>query len=580
MPQALKRILITTRGMTMNFTLEKQTGYQGVQGPLLLIILDGMGIYRGRAEGYPGNAFEIAAPPALLQLLNSERIVARLQAHGTAVGMPSDADQGNSEVGHNALGAGRVFAQGAKLVDEAIETRRIFETSAWREMVKNSLDRETPVHFIGLLSDGNVHSNIKHLMALIAECDKADIGEVYIHPLLDGRDVPPLSALKYLGILEDFLWTIQVQAIKNKKRRRYFVASGGGRMVTTMDRYEADWRIVERGYNAHVLGEGPLFPNCFAAVMNLREHQKVDDQYLPHWVIADPDSPAKPVGTVQDGHSVVFFNFRGDRAIEITKAFIHDEFKGFTRKRYPKVFYAGMLEYDGDTHLPPRYLVTPPAIDRTVSEYLAKNSIAQYAVSETQKYGHVTYFWNGNNSSKFDEKTEAWVEIPSDKIPFDQAPAMKAMEIASATEEALRSGKYKFLRLNFANGDMVGHTGSLPAAVEAVKTVDAAVARLLKIMDSLGGTVIITADHGNCEQMIAVDEKTGKPKKAAGGSFEPMTSHTLNPVPFIIHGPDTKRYSLNSELQAPGLGSVAATILNLLGFQKPSDYLESIINIT
>ena len=238
-----------------------------------------------------------------------------------------------------------------------------------------------------------------------------------------------------------------------------------------------------------------------------------------------------------------------------------------------------MLEYDGDLHLPPRFLVTPPAIDRTVSEYLAKNNIAQYAISETQKYGHVTYFWNGNNSNKFDENSEAWVEIPSDKIPFDQAPAMKALEIASATEAALRSGKYKFLRLNFANGDMVGHTGSLPAAINAVKTVDTAVARLLSVMDELGGTVIITADHGNCEQMIAVDEKTGKPKKAAGGSFEPMTSHTLNPVPFIIHGPDTKRYALNEGLKSPGLGSVAATILNLLGFRKPDDYLDAIITI-
>lgn len=563
----------------MDFTLKKHPGYQGVRGPLLLMILDGMGIYRGREEGYPGNAFEIAAPPALLRLLHSEKIVTSLKAHGTAVGMPSDADQGNSEVGHNALGAGRVFSQGAKLVDEAIDTRRIFETTVWQELTQNALTLKTPVHFIGLLSDGNVHSNIKHLTALVAECDKAEIEEVYVHVLHDGRDVPPLSALKYLGILEDFLWTIRVQAMKSRKKRRYFVASGGGRMVTTMDRYEADWKIVERGYNAHVLGDGPLFPNCFSAVMALREQQKVDDQYLPHWIIADPDNPAQPVGMIQDGHSVVFFNFRGDRAIEISKAFIYEDFKGFNRKRFPKIFYAGMLEYDGDLHLPPRYLVTPPAIDRTISEYLAKNNIPQYAISETQKYGHVTYFWNGNNSNKFDEKTEEWVVIPSDKIPFDKAPAMKAIEIAIETEKALRSGKYRFLRLNFANGDMVGHTGSLPAAIEAVKSVDAAVARLLSVIDELGGTAVITADHGNCEQMIAVDAKTGQPKKAAGGSFEPMTSHTLNPVPFIIYGPDTKRYTLNEELKSPGLGSVAATILNLLGFRKPADYFDSIITI-
>lgn len=563
----------------MDFELKKLLHYQGVKGPLLLIILDGIGIYRGTAEGYPGNAFDLAQPPTLLKLIRSEKIVTKLKAHGTAVGMPSDADQGNSEVGHNALGAGRIFSQGAKLVDEAIESRRIFQSSVWIETIRNSLSKKTPIHFIGLLSDGNVHSNINHLIALIAECDRAGIEEVYVHTLLDGRDVPPISALKYLGMLEDFLWTIQVQAFKENKKRRYAIASGGGRMVTTMDRYEADWRIVERGYNAHVLGEGPLFRNCFDAVLSLRAQTRVDDQYLPHWVISDPADNGKPIGQIYDGHAVIFFNFRGDRAIEITRAFIESDFKGFRRKRHPNVLYAGMLEYDGDTHLPPRYLVSPPAIDRTISEYLARNGIAQYAISETQKYGHITYFWNGNNSAKFDEQNETWVEIPSDKIPFDQAPAMKAIEIAETAAQALESGNFKFLRLNFANGDMVGHTGSLPAAIEAVRVVDRAVSRLLSVIDALGGTLIITADHGNCEQMIAVDEKTGQAKKAAGGTFEPMTSHTLNPVPFVIHGPDIDRYTLNKSIPEPGLGNVAATILNLLGFEKPEDYLESLIEI-
>ncbi|MCX8044480.1 MAG: 2,3-bisphosphoglycerate-independent phosphoglycerate mutase [Desulfobacterota bacterium] len=563
----------------MNFLLHRLPHYQGVTGPLLLIILDGMGLYRGRSEGYPGNAFEQAQPQTLLRLLQSEKIVTQLKAHGTAVGMPSDADQGNSEVGHNALGAGRIFAQGAKLVDEAIESRRIFQSSVWRNIINNSLQKRTPVHFIGLLSDGNVHSNINHLIALIAECDRAGVEEVYIHALLDGRDVPPISALKYFGMLEDFLWTIQVQAQKDKKRRRYAIASGGGRMVTTMDRYEADWRIVERGYNAHVLGEGPLFRNCFDAIIALRKQTQLDDQYLPPWVIADPSCSDKPIGQIFDDHAVIFFNFRGDRAIEITRAFIENNFSYFPRKRHPKVLYAGMLEYDGDTHLPPHYLVEPPAIDHTISEYLARNGISQYAISETQKYGHITYFWNGNNSAKFDETLETWIEIPSDTIPFDQAPAMKAHEIAEVAIEALQSGNYKFLRLNFANGDMVGHTGSLPAAIQAVRVVDQAVAKLLSVIDELEGTVIITADHGNCEQMIAVDPKTGQPKKAAGGNFEPMTSHTLNPVPFIIHGPDTARYALNTDIRNPGLANVAATILNLLGFAKPEDYLDSIIRI-
>ncbi|NLF40613.1 2,3-bisphosphoglycerate-independent phosphoglycerate mutase, partial [bacterium] len=339
----------------------------------------------------------------------------------------------------------------------------------------------------------------------------------------------------------------------------------------------ADWRIVERGYNAHVLGDGPRFPDCLTAIGKMRLESKQDDQYLPHWVVQDPDDPARPIGPIEDGHSVVFFNFRGDRAIEISRAFVEKDFNKFKRTRWPRVCYAGMMEYDGDTHMPPRYLVEPPAIDRTISEYLAHNGIAQYAVSETQKFGHVTYFWNGNNSAKFNDKTEQWEEVTSDQIPFDQAPAMKAPEVEAELEHAITSGRYKFLRVNFANGDMVGHTGSLPAAVEAVKAVDAALGKLLEVIDRAGGTAVITADHGNCEQMIAVDKKTGKPVQSAGGGFEPLTSHTLNPVPFIVHGPDTGRYELNAEVKMPGLGNIAATLLALLGFTKPDEYLDSII---
>jgi 2,3-bisphosphoglycerate-independent phosphoglycerate mutase len=303
----------------------------------------------------------------------------------------------------------------------------------------------------------------------------------------------------------------------------------------------------------------------------------VDDQYLPHWVIHGPNDPGKPLATIEDGHCVVFFNFRGDRALEISRAFVEDNFKGFVRTRRPKVLYAGMMEYDGDTHMPPKYLVSPPAINRTVSEYLAKNHISQYAISETQKYGHVTYFWNGNNSEKFDAQSETWKEIPSDRVPFDQVPAMKAHAIAVELEQALKSGSYKFLRVNFANGDMVGHTGSLAAAVEAVKAVDEALGRLVAAIDELGGTIVVTADHGNCEQMIAVDKKTGKAIRGAGGGYEPMTSHTLNPVPFVIHGPDSNRYELDGSVKSPGLGNIAATILALLGYAKPEDYLPSLI---
>jgi len=563
----------------MSFKLKKLPNYNGVQGPLLLIILDGVGIFKKKADGYPGNAIDIARPKNITRMLENEKIVAYLKAHGTAVGMPSDADQGNSEVGHNAIGAGRVFDQGARRVDTAINSETVFAGDTWKEMIDNALKNNVPFHFIGLISDGNVHSNISHLMALISECDKNGVEEVYIHGLLDGRDVPPLSALRYFGEIQDFLWSLRARAAQKGQKRRYYIASGGGRMVTTMDRYEADWRIVERGYHAHVIGDGPLFPDALTAISKMREAHPEDDQYLPHWVVADPDRPDRPVGRIQDRHNVVFFNFRGDRAIEISRAFTEKTFNGFTRREFPNVLFAGMMEYDGDLHIPPKYLVSPPAIERTVSEYLAHNDITQYAISETQKFGHVTYFWNGNNSAKFNAETEEWVEIESDRIPFDQAPAMKAKEITMALEEALSSGKYKFLRVNFANGDMVGHTGSLKAAVEAVKAVDEAVGHLVAIMDELGGTVIITADHGNCEQMIALNKKTGDPVKGPGGTFEPMTSHTLNPVPFMIRSPDIHLFTLNKKIEAPGLGNIAATLLTLLGFEKPEDYLEPLIKI-
>ena len=563
----------------MNFNLEKLPNYSGVKGPLLLIILDGLGIFKKNADGYPGNAIDIAQPKNITKLLENEKIVAYLKAHGTAVGMPSDDDQGNSEVGHNAMGAGRVFSQGASLVDNAINDHSLFEGDTWEEMIDNALTHKTPVHLIGLLSDGNVHSNISHLMALISECDKREIKEVYVHGLLDGRDVPPLSALRYFGELQDFLWSLRVQALKDNKKRRYYIASGGGRMVTTMDRYEADWSIVERGYQAHVLGEGPMFADALTAIAEMRKEHSVDDQYLPHWVVRDPENSEKPIAQIDDNHNVIFYNFRGDRAIEICRAFVDTDFKGFERKRFPKVFFTGMMEYDGDLHIPPKYLVSPPAIERTVSEYLAKNDISQYAISETQKFGHVTYFWNGNNSAKFSEENEEWVEIESDRIPFDQAPNMKAKEITQELEKALTSGKYKFLRVNFANGDMVGHTGSLDAAVEAVRALDEAVGHLVAIIDELEGTVIITADHGNCEQMYAVNKKTGEAVLGAGGNFDKMTSHTLNPVPFMMRSPDVGKFELNDKVKDPGLGNIASTLLMLLGFNKPDDYLDSIIRV-
>ncbi len=549
-----------------DFRLKKSERYTGTKGPLLLTILDGVGLYKGREEGYPGNAVDIADTPNFDALLK-ERLFIGMKAHGTAVGLPSDGDMGNSEVGHNAMGAGRIFDQGAKLVNKAIETGRLFDGSVWKEAMSHAVKGGT-VHFMGLLSDGNVHSHQDQLEALIGRCDEEGVEKVRVHAILDGRDVDERSAEKYVDRLERFLDKFR------DKGRDYQIASGGGRMVITMDRYEADWNQVARGWKTHVAGEGDKFPDALTAIEKLREKypQKID-QDLPPFVIED--GSGNPVGPIKDGDAVIFYNFRGDRAIEISRAFTEEGFDKFERKPNPTVFYAGMMEYDGDLHIPPNFLVEPPEIERTVSEYLAKNKVPQYAISETQKYGHVTYFWNGNNSEKFDDRYEEWVKIPSDVVPFEEKPKMKAMEITDAVIKAMEEGKYKFYRLNFPNGDMVGHTGILDAAVTAMDTVDKCLARLRATVEKLGGTMIVMADHGNCEQMIEVNKKTGEPKKI-NGKFAAKTSHTLNPVPFAVIGADVEKFDL-ADVKEPGLGNLAATILFLLGFEPPEDYLPSLL---
>ncbi|MEQ9364428.1 MAG: 2,3-bisphosphoglycerate-independent phosphoglycerate mutase, partial [Leptospirales bacterium] len=377
----------------------------------------------------------------------------------------------------------------------------------------------------------------------------------------------------YVARLEDKLKEL------NAAGRDYAVASGGGRMRITMDRYEADWPMIERGWQTHVAGQGPLFPDATTAIEALRvENPGVIDQDLPSFVIHDPADSGAPIGKILDDDVVIFFNFRGDRAIEICQAFTasEEDFPHFQRTPFVRTHFAGIMEYDGDLHVPPHYLVPPPAIDRTLSEYLVHNDIKQYALSETQKYGHVTFFWNGNNSEKFDPALEDWVEIPSDVISYDQAPNMKAREITDALVKAMESEQYRFLRINLANGDMVGHTGVLPAAVEAVECLDECLGKILEKSTELGVTVIITADHGNCDQMIEID-KNGQAKKNESGGYVAKTSHTLSPVPFILTGRAAEQYTVNPDAGSMGLGNIAATVLYLLGLEAPEDYLPSVV---
>jgi 2,3-bisphosphoglycerate-independent phosphoglycerate mutase len=551
----------------MDWTLRRRPGAPSPTGPVIVVVMDGIGVGRGDE----GDAVALARTPTL-DRLRTRFPWRTLRAHGTAVGLPDDSDMGNSEVGHNALGAGRVFDQGAKLVNRAIAGGTLFRGETWTALERNCLEQGTPLHFIGLLSDGNVHSHVDHLEAMIARAAETGIRELFVHTLLDGRDVPETSALVYLDRLEAFL-----ARFHGKNGCTYRVASGGGRMVTTMDRYGADWRIVERGWNAHVHGRGRAFRTAREAVETFRaEDPAAIDQFLPPFVVTGEDGT--PVGPIRSGASVVFFNFRGDRAIEISRAFEQDDFPFFDRGVRPQVCYAGMMQYDGDFHIPRAFLVAPPALDRTMGEYLSRNGVTQFACSETQKYGHVTYFWNGNRGGKFDETTETYLEIPSDRVPFEQRPWMKAAEITDATIEALHSGRHRCLRINYANGDMVGHTGVHEAAILAVESVDLSLGRLLAAVASLGGVALVTADHGNADEMYEREKDGVLARDAATGRPMPKTSHSLNPVPFTVadYAAPTTRI-LRDDLPQAGLANVAATLLQILGYEAPEGYEPSLL---
>lgn len=551
----------------MSLKLEKIANYPGPQGPVVLVIMDGVGL--GKYE--EGDFVRAAWKPNLDRLLATCPHTT-LKAHGTAVGMPSDEDMGNSEIGHNAIGCGRVYDQGASLVAKAVDSGALFEGATWKKMVANVKQHGSALHFIGLFSDGNVHAHIDHLKGMLVRAKQEGVKRARIHTLLDGRDVPPTSALDYVLPFEQFLAGLNADGSVD-----YAIASGGGRMGVTMDRYEADWRIVERGWNTHVLGEGRLYPSAQAAIEALRAATPgVLDQDLPPFVVG---KNGQPLGPIVDHDSVILFNFRGDRAIELTRAFEEADFQPFDRQRRPDVLFAGMMQYDGDANIPKNFLVEPPRITRTLGEYLADNGVHQLAISETQKFGHVTYFFNGNRAEKFSETLEDYVEVPSDRVPFEERPWMKAAEITDQVIAAIGSGKYRFIRVNYPNGDMVGHTGIFPAVKIAVETVDLCLGRLIPAIRKAGGILVVSADHGNSDDMyehakdgsVKVDKATGLPKA--------RTAHSLNPVPAIIFDPsNAAKIKLTAK---PGLGisSLAATCLNLLGYQTPEGYDPALVEI-
>ena len=535
--------------------LEKLATFGGSKGPVLLVVADGVGL----APDGPANAISLAHTPTIDRLLASP-LSTRLYAHGTWVGLPSDADMGNSEVGHNALGSGQIISQGAKLVNQAFADASIFNSPSWGEVEQRGKSGNT-VHFLGLLSDGNIHSHIDHLMALLVRCDTAAIKTVRAHCLFDGRDVDPRSALKYLDLLDQTMGRIN-----SGDRRDYRLASGGGRMIITMDRYQADWAMVKRGYDIHVHGIGNPVTDAGTEIRRQYEsNPEVTDQTLEPFVITDDNG--KPVGAMEDGDAVVLFNFRGDRGIEISQALESKQFARFDRRQHPDLYFCGMLEYDGDLKIPLNFLVNPPVIERTMTEYMCGENLATFAVSETQKFGHVTYFWNGNRSEYLDPELETWVEIPSDNIAFNKAPAMKAREITDATIELLINGKQRFGRINFANGHMVGHTGDIEATVRAMESVDQCLGELIDVVMDLDGILIFTADHGNADEMFVIKD----------GQQVSRTSHTLNQVPFVIVDKIHQGQYQFTESSDSGLANVAATVFNLMGYQAPEHYQPSLI---
>ncbi|MHB0897716.1 MAG: 2,3-bisphosphoglycerate-independent phosphoglycerate mutase [Spirochaetales bacterium] len=541
--------------------LEKNPRWTGRRGPLVLVIMDGVGY----GEYKDGDAVA-NADMRHFRSMESSSPATRLKAHGTAVGLPSDEDMGNSEVGHNAIGCGRVFAQGAKLVGASIETKAMFSGSVWKELVANVKKSGGTLHFLGLFSDGNVHSHIDHLNAMVERAAFEGIKRVRIHTLLDGRDVGSQSALEYVLPFERFLATF------NGNGFDYRIGSGGGRQYITMDRYGANWDMVKRGWDCHVNGIGRRFANAAEAIETYRaENPQLIDQDMHEFVIADA---AGPIGMIHDGDSVVYFNFRGDRAMEITKAF-----DKFDRGPKPDVYYAGMMQYDGDLGVPKHYLVTPPAIDRTMGEYLAASNVRTMATSETQKFGHVTYFFNGNRTGKFSEKLEDYIEVPSDRVPFEQRPWMKCAEITDRVIQAIESGEYRFIRLNFPNGDMVGHTGVYQSVICGMEGMDIQLGRLAEAIRKAGGIMLLTADHGNSDDMYEHDKKTKQVLLEKDGSPKAKTSHSLNPVPCVIYDPESRDEYDHALAGGRGISSLAATCIELLGFIPPEDYDPSVLSM-
>jgi len=543
----------------MLFLKNLQQYFSG-RGPLIHVVLDGWGV--GAAD--ETNAVNKANLPVMSRLIRGCPYT-QLWTHGKYVGLPNEKDMGGSEVGHMTMGAGMVMEQGPTLIQNLLQSGEFFENPVLSRIIQNCVERDTPLHLLGLLSNGNIHSHVDHTEAIIRHAFQSGIRRCYLHALLDGRDVGVQSALDFTEPFEKLFSELKGQ----RPGIDYAFASGGGREVITMDR-DNNWEKIETGWQIHVHGQSEnQFPSIRDAIEHFRkQNPEIIDQDIPGFVII---RKGEAVGRIEDQHALIFTNFRGDRATEFSQAVLADDFPYFERYRCPEVLFAGMTQYDQDNQIPPDYLVGTPVVEEPFGKRILELGLKQFRLSETQKFAHVTFFYNGGYREPLDPLQENYHFIASDKIPsFAERPAMKAPGISKKAVEFINSGEYQYGLINFANADMVGHTGDFQATVRAVEAVDAALDNIVRAIDAVNGLLVITADHGNADEMLISNQN---------GTLEISTKHSLNPVPFLIYDP---LYNGDYRLKPFGqdynnnLSNIAATNFLLLGQAVPDDLAPSL----
>jgi len=530
--------------------------------PLLNIVLDGYGIGK---NDHTDAIFQAQTP--FMDYLKANFAHTTLFTHGFHVGLPGIKDLGGSEAGHITIGAGKIISQGPTLINNSINDGSFFDKPVLGSALENA--KSNALHLIGLLSDGNVHSHISHFIAVIEEAVRAGISKCYVHALLDGRDVGIQTADIYIEKL-DFIFS---QIVSDHPAWEYGFASGGGREVITMDR-DKNWQKVEAGWKTHVQGlSGNDFPSALDAIQHFRSKSPgLIDQDCPPFNILD--SKNKRI-EIEDGDSVIFMNFRADRAVELTRAFTEEGFNEFEITHKPEVYFAGMMVYDEDDDIPQNRIMGSPVIENPFGKRILELGLDQFRLTETQKYAHVTFFFNGGYRNPLDPQKENYYLIESDKInSFAAAPKMKAMEIAAKAVEFIQSERYDYGLINFPNSDMVGHTGNMEATIKAVETVDIALKQICTALTAINGIAIITADHGNGDEMLLFNKKTSHE--------EICTKHSINPVPLIIFDPSYKRnYALKQQAEDTvlDLSMIAATNFILMNRPVPSDINDSLFLI-